>query len=199
MTRNSTSALRTVALIAAIGAPSIGSAQDPPRGSAGALGTVTLTRADYDRLIDLANRKPAGPEAPPVAGALTRADIRARVDGAVARATIHVDGEVFRNGMTKVPLIKGATLLDARADNRPLPVVAEGDTHLAVLTGPATFSATLEIGAALSLTPGRGAFTLPVPIAGSATATIDVPGEQTDVHLSRGIVLRRSVGWRTAR
>ncbi len=133
-----------------------------------------------------------------MAGALTRADIRARVDGVVARATIHVDGEVFRNGMTKVPLIKGATLLDARADNRPLPVVAEGDTHLAVLTGPATFSATLEIGAALSLTPGRGAFTLPVPIAGSATATIDVPGEQTDVHLSRGIVLRRSsAGGRT--
>ena len=141
MTRNSTFVLRTVALLAAISAPAIASAQDPPRGSVGQLGTVTLTRADYDRLIDLANRKPAGPEAPPVAGALTRADIRARVDGVVARATIHVDGEVFRNGMTKVPLIKGATLLDARADNRPLPVVAEGDTHLAVLAGPATFSA----------------------------------------------------------
>ena len=198
MTRNSTFVVRTVVLLGAISAPAIASAQDPPRGSVGQLGTVTLTRADYDRLIDLANRKPAGPEAPPVAGALTRADIRARVDGVVARATIHVDGEVFRNGMTKVPLIKGATLLDARADSRPLPVVAEGDTHLAVLAGPATFSATLEIGAALSLTPGRAAFTLPVPIAGSATATIDVPGDQTDVHLSRGIVLRRSsAGGRT--
>ena len=31
-----------------------------------------------------------------------------------------------------------------------------------------------------------------MPIAGSATATIDVPGDQTDVHLSSGIVLRRT-------
>src|SRR5262245_44253397 len=33
---------------------------------------------------------------------------------------------------------------------------------------------------------------LPVPIAGTATAVITVPGDQTEVHLSRGIVLRRS-------
>ena len=101
----------------------------------GGAGTVTLTRADYDRLLDLASRKPGGPEAPPVAAALTRANIRARVDGLVARATMQVDGEVFRTGMTKVPLIKGATLLDARADNRPLPVIAEGETHLAIVPG----------------------------------------------------------------
>ena len=103
-----------------------------------------------------------------------------------------VEGEVFRSGVAKVPLIKGATLLEARAENQPLPVVAEGDLHVAFLTGPSTFAATLEVGTPLSFTPGRGAFVLPVPIAGSATAVIDVPGDQTDVHLSQGIVLRRS-------
>ncbi|HEY7055219.1 MAG TPA: hypothetical protein VH458_01780, partial [Vicinamibacterales bacterium] len=182
------STTRTIAAAVFLLTPAIGGAQDVARSAVGSAGTVTLTRTEYDRLLDLASRKPGGPEAPPVPAALTRADVRVRVNGTVARATIQVDGEVFRNGIAKVPLIKGATLLEARADNRPLPVVAEGDTHLAVLAGPAVFSATLEIGAALSLTPGRGAFTLPVPIAGSATATIDVPGDQTDVHLSTGII-----------
>src|SRR4029079_18211805 len=33
---------------------------------------------------------------------------------------------------------------------------------------------------------------LPVPAAGSVTATIDVPGDQTDVRLSSGLILRRA-------
>jgi len=127
-----------------------------------------------------------------VAAALTRADISVRIDGPVARATMLVEGQVFRSGVVKVPLINGATLLDARAENRPLPVVAEGDLHVAFLPGPTTFAATLEVGTPLSFTPGRGTFVLPVPIAGTATAVITVPGDQTDIHLSRGIVLRRS-------
>jgi hypothetical protein len=109
-----------------------------------------------------------------------------------------VDGEVFRAGMAKVMLIKNATLLDARMDNRPLPVIAEGGGHVALVTGPGTFSATLDVGTALSFSPGRGAFVLPVPAAASVTATIDVPGDQTDVHLSTGLILRRSsAGGRT--
>jgi hypothetical protein len=44
----------------------------------------------------------------------------------------------------------------------------------------------------LTFSPGRAAFLLPVPNAGAATATIDVPGEQADVRLSAGLILRRS-------
>jgi len=171
--------------------PALAAAQDTSR-PLGPAGTVTLSRTEYDRLLDLANRKPSPPDAAPVAAALTRADIRVRVDATVARATMLVEGEVFRSGVAKVPLIKGATLLEARAENQPLPVVAEGDLHVAYLAGPSTFAATLNVGAPLSFTPGRAAFVLPVPIAGTATAVIDVLGDQTDVHLSRGIVLRRS-------
>ena len=70
--------------------------------------------------------------------------------------------------------------------------------HVALVPGPGTFSATLEVGSALTFAPGRGSFVLPVPGAGSATATIDVPGDQTDVHLSTGLILRRtSTGGRT--
>src|SRR5262249_19477167 len=168
--------------------PAAQDARIPP----GLPGTVTLTRTDYDRLLDLASVRPRGADQAPVAAALTRADIRATVAGGSARATMRVDGEAFRPGMSKVVLIKNATLLDARSDARPLPVIAEGGAHVALVAGPATFSATLEIGAPIAYAPGRASFILPVPGAGSATATIDVPGEQADVHVLGGLIQRRA-------
>ena len=181
-----------VSLFVVFLAPLVASAQELPGGPRGGAGTVTLTRVDYDRLLDLGSHPAAAADQPPLPAALTRADLRVRVEGTVARATIQVDGEVFRSGTMKVPLIKGATLLDARMADRPLPLAAEGDTHFAILPGPAAFSATLETGTPLVMTPGRGSFTIAVPPAGSATATIDIPGDQMDVRLSRGLILRRS-------
>ena len=191
--------LWSLAAIAVVAVPWQVLAQELPRAAPGAPGTVTMTRAEYDRLADLAGLKPPRVESAPIAAALTRADIRVRVTGSTARATLHLDGEVFRPGVARVPLVTNATLLDARMDNKPLPLVSEGTTHVALVAGPGTFSATLEIGSALTFTPGRGSFVLPVPAAGSATATIDVPGDQTDVHLSSGLILRRSsAGGRTS-
>jgi hypothetical protein len=114
------------------------------------------------------------------------------VDANAARATMSVDGQAFRQGVSRVTLIGNAILLDARMDNRPLPVAVENGSHVAFVNGPSTFAATLEVGSPLTFTPGRGSFVLPVPNAGSATATIDVPGEQADVHVSTGLILRRS-------
>jgi hypothetical protein len=179
--------LVSTAFLALVIAPPAFAQGLPPGGP----GTVTLSRADYDRLLDLSLRKPVPVETAPAA-ALTRADIRVRVAGASARATMRVDGDVFRAGVARVPLIKGATLLEARMDNRPLPVVADANAHVALVQGPGPFSATLEVGTSLTFSPGRGAFVLPVPAAGSVTATIDVPGDQTDVHLSTGLIQRRS-------
>ena len=164
----------------------------------GPAGTVTLSRTDYDRLLDLASRQPRPPDSAPLPAALTRADIRARVDAGAVRATMTVNGEVFQTGSVKVPLISNATLLDARSTDRPLPLVAEGNAHVAVVTGPASFSATLEWGTSITASPGRGSFVLPVPPAGSVTATFDVPGEQSDLRVTPGLVLRRtSAGGRT--
>jgi Carboxypeptidase regulatory-like domain len=158
----------------------------------GPAGTVTLSRTDYDRLLDLASRQPAPPDRAPLAAALTRADLRVRVANGTVRATMSVDGEVFQAGTVKVSLISNATLLDARMADRALPLVADGNAHVAVLTGPSTFSATLEWGSAVTTTPGRGSFVLPVPPAGSATATFDMPGEQSDLRVSPGLVVRRT-------
>jgi Carboxypeptidase regulatory-like domain len=158
----------------------------------GSPGTVTLSRAEYDRLLDLAARRPSPIDLAPVGAVLNRAEIRVRVDGSSARATMRLDGEVLRPGIAKVVLVKGATLLEARLENRPLPVIAEGGAHVALVQGPGPFSATLETGSPLTFNPGRGSFVLPVPGAGSATATIDVPGDQTDVRLSAGLIQRRA-------
>ena len=180
----------TLMLVAAFTVSAPAAAQDG-RVAFGAPGTVTLSRAEYDRLIDLASTPRTGDQSP-VAAALTRADIRVRVDAQAARATMRLDGQVFRQGISRVNLIGNAILLDARMDNRPLPVAIENSAHVAFVAGPSAFSATLDVGAPLTFTPGRGSFVLPVPNAGSATATIDVPGEQADVRLSSGLILRRA-------
>ncbi len=181
--------LARVVIIATIlaGAAAAGVAQE--RGPAG---TVTLSRTDYDRLLDLAGGQPRPPDGAPLPAALTRTEIRVRVEAGVVRAAMTVEGEVFQTGAVKVPLIANATLLDARTADRPLPLLAEGNAHVAVVNGPATFSATLDWGSAITTSPGRGSFVLPVPPAGSATATFDVPGEQSDLRVSPGLVLRRA-------
>jgi hypothetical protein len=176
-------------LLLAAGNPAGAQAPRPPVGPSG---SVTLTRVEYDRLLDLAARRPATVDGLPTSGALTRADIRVRIDGGIARATMRLDGEVFRPGVAKIPLIKDATLLDAGVDNRALPIVTEGGTHFALVSGPAAFSASLEAGASVVFSPGRASFVLPVPHAGSATASIDVPGEQADVRVSSGLIVRRA-------
>ena len=180
----------TFALVVLLAIVPVASGQAPT--PVGYPGTVTLSRSDYDRLLDLAANRPAGPSTAPAAAALARADIRVRAGATTARATMRVDGEVFRPGVAKVPLIKDATLLDARLDTRPLPVMAESNTLVAFVNGPGAFVATLEAGSPITFVPGRASFVLPVPAAGSATAAIDVPGEQADVHVANGIVLRRA-------
>jgi hypothetical protein len=169
-----------------------------PAQERGPAGTVTMARTDYDRLLELASKQPRPPDSAPLPAALTRSDIQVRVVGGTVRATMSIEGEVFQTGTVKVPLIANATLLDARMADRPLPLVSEGNAHVAILTGPSAFSATLDWGTAVTTTPGRGSFVLPVPPSGSATATFDVPGEQSDLRVSPGLVLRRtSKGGRT--
>lgn len=166
-------------------------ASDTAAQERGPVGTVTLTRPEYDRLVDLAGRQAEPPEAPPSAAALSKADVRVRVDGVTAVGTMALRGEVFGTGVFKVPLIAGATLIDARSDDRPLPLIVENNVHTAVVSGPSTFSTVLGWASPVSYSPGRGSFVLRVPASGSAAATIDVPGERSEVQVSPGLVLRR--------
>ena len=176
----------------------VAAAQDRPRLPQGPAGTVTLTVADYDRLIDRAALPRPPADAPPLAAVVARADLRARVIGDTARGTLHLEGEVFGRGHVKVPLVSRAMLVDARADGRALPLLHEGDSHAAVLPGPGPFSITMDWAVPLAAAPGRVSFVLPVPAAGTSTATLDLPGDPPDVRVEPGAVTRRqSAGGRT--
>ena len=167
------------------------SAQQPPRPN-DTPRAVTLTLAEYNRLIDLAGRPTQAPTAAPVAAVLASSDLRVRVDRDTARGVFTVNGDALRSGVSRVNLISGATLIDASAAGRPLPLVADGAAHTALIPGPGPFSLTLEWGAPLTFRPGRAAFVLPVPKSGTARATFDIPGDQADVRLSSGLVTRRT-------
>jgi hypothetical protein len=160
-------------------------AQQPPR-------AVTLTLAEYNRLIDLAARPSPAQAIAPVAAVLASSELRVRVDRDTARGVFTVNGDALRSGVSRVNLLSGATLIDASAGGRPLPLVAEGAAHTALIPGPGPFSLTLEWGAPLTFRPGRAAFVLPVPQSGTARATFDLPGDQADVRLSSGLVTRRT-------
>jgi hypothetical protein len=191
MTKRLITAFTAVATIAGTAAAQVPAPGETPR-------TVTLALREYNRLVDLAERPSPGPVAPPVPAVLASADLRVRVERDTARGVFNLSGDVLRAGLSRVDLVSGATLVDATAAGRPVPLIADGGAHSALLPGPAPFSLTLEWGGPLKFAPGRASFVLPVPAAGAARATIDVPGDQADVHLSAGLVTRRSTsGGRT--
>jgi hypothetical protein len=168
-------------------------AQERPRLPQGPAGTVTLPVADYDRLVDRAAQPETRPDPPPVPAVVSRADLRARVAADTARGTLRLDGETFERGLVKVLLVSGATLLEARADARPLPLLREGESHTAVLAGPAPFSLTLDWAAPITTAPGRASFALPAPAGGTIAATLDLPGDPEDVRVDPGIITRRQM------
>jgi hypothetical protein len=172
--------------------PLASAAQQPPRPNETPR-AVTLTLAEYNRLIDLAARPAQGSNAPPIAAVLASADLRIRVDRDTARGVFNMAGDALRPGVSRVSLLAGATVTEAHAGGRPLPLVADGNAHTALVPGPGPFALTLEWGAPLVFKPGRASFVLPVPKSGTARAIIDLPGEQADVHLSAGLVTRRTV------
>jgi hypothetical protein len=154
---------------------------------------VTMTLAEYNRLLDLAARAPAAPAAAPVAAVVSSAVLKVTVDRESARGVFNLAGQVLQNGVSRVPLLNGATLIDANAAGRPVPLVADGQALTALIAGPGPFALTLEWGGPLVFRPGRASFVLPVPQAGAARAQIDLPGEQADVRLSAGLITRRTV------
>jgi hypothetical protein len=167
-------------------------AQQPPRPTETSR-AVTLSLTEYNRLIDLASRPPQGALVAPVAAVLASANLRVRVERDTARGVFAVVGDALRPGVSRVSLLSGATLIDANAGGRPLPLIADGNAHTALIPGPGPFSLSLEWGAPLQFKPGRASFVLPVPQAGTARATFDLPGDQADVHLSSGLITGKSI------
>jgi hypothetical protein len=152
-----------------------------------ATGNVTLPLEEYNKLVEQAAKPPKAPDTPPFPYIVKNVQMNLQVAGESVTGTIMLEGEVFAKGDRKVLLVGGMVVLDAQQRGRELPI----DAGTAVLTGPAEFAVTVEAGLPLSVEPGRASFTLPVPAAGTVRLTLSVPGDQTQVTLSPGLITSR--------
>ena len=155
-------------------------------------GNVTLTLAEYNRLVELASKSSKQRETPPLPYAIKRVDMKLHVTNETVLGTLQLDGEVFSKGAAKVPLTTGLTILNARQEGKNLPLEVEGSTSIAVLPGAAEFSVALDTGMALAIEPGRASFNLPVPSAGSIRLQLVIPGDHSMVRISPGLITSRT-------
>jgi hypothetical protein len=155
-------------------------------------GNVTLSLDEYNRLLALANRPGKHSDLPPLPYILKRADLKFRVSNDDVLGSVQLEGETLGAVAAKVPLTTGMTVLDARQGARPLPLLLDNGTHVAVLPGESEFSVNLDAGLPLAIETGRASFVLPVPSAGSVRLVLTVPGERANVQLNHGIITHRA-------
>jgi Carboxypeptidase regulatory-like domain len=155
-------------------------------------GNVTLTLAEYNRLVELASKTSKQREAPPLPYAIKRVEMKLHITNATVLGTLQLDGEVFSKGAAKVPLTTGLTILNARQEGKSLPLEQEGSTTKAILPGGAEFSVALDTGMPLAIEAGRASFNLPVPAAGSVRLQLVIPGDHSMVRISPGLVTSRT-------
>lgn len=155
-------------------------------------GNVTLPIAEYNKLLDLARKPPKKPEAPPLAYSIQHADLKFHVGQESVLGTVQLDGAVFNQGETKVPLTSGMTILDAHQQNKALPLEQEGPMATAILPGPAEFSVMLDAGMQLEIGAGRASFKLPVPAAGSVRLSLVIPGDHSNIKINPGLITGRT-------
>jgi hypothetical protein len=162
-------------------------------------GNVTLTLDEYNKLMELAAKPPKKNDLPPLPYSIKHAALKLRVENDGVLGTVQLEGEVFRKGVSKVPLTTGMTILDAHQNGKGVPLEQENGTHTALLSGPGEFSVDLETGLPLRIDAGRASFSLPVPTAGSVQLALTIPGDHTFAQISPGLITsRKSENGRTA-
>lgn len=156
-------------------------------------GTVALPLSEYDKLLDLSEKRAKPPEPPPAPWVIASADARIKVTDDQARGTLTITGEVFRKGPTDVPLVTASTLLGARLANRALPLWNHDGMCAAVIDGPSPFTVELDWATAVTAEPGRASFMLQPPAASSVRVRVELPVETADVHLEPGLITAKSL------
>jgi hypothetical protein len=167
------------------------STSEVPLPTAASAGTVTLSLAEYNRLVEMATRQPKPLDAAPLPFVLTRAVFKLRVEKQTLTGTVSIDGTSLNQGPVKAPLTTGLTILQADQLGHPLPLLLEGSSHAAILNGPGPFAVSLGVASALSIDAGRASFLLPVPLAGSSLLSLELPGNHANVHVNPGIITKR--------
>src|SRR3954453_18086779 len=88
-------------------------------------GNVTLTLDEYNRLVALAAKPPKKPDAAPLPYSIKHSDVKLRVENNSVTGSVELEGEVFRKGVSKVPLTSGMTILDAHQSGIGVPMIQE--------------------------------------------------------------------------
>ena len=159
--------------------------------ASGTAGTVTLSLSEYNRLVELSNRKDKTSDEVPLPFVLSRAVFKLRVENQTLVGTVDIDGSLLAKGSVKTPLTTALTILEAKQSNLPLPLLQEGTSHAAILNGPGPFAVSLGVAAPLTIEAGRASFTLPVPLASSSILTLELPGNHANVRIEPGLVTNR--------
>ncbi len=154
-------------------------------------GNVTLTLDEYNKLMELAAKPPKKSDLAPLPYSIKHADLKLHVENDGVRGTVQVEGEIFRKGVSKVPLTTGMTVLDAHQNGKGVPLLQENGTHMALLPGPGEFSVALDTGLPLRIEAGRASFSLPAPAAGSVQLSLVIPGDHTFANISSGLITSR--------
>ena len=157
----------------------------------GSPGTVTLSLAEYNRLVEISTRKAKTPDEVPLPYVLSHAVFKLRVENQTLVGTVEIDGALLQKGAVKTPLTTALTILEAKQLNNPLPLLQEGPHHAAILNGPGPFAVSLRVAAPLAIEAGRASFTLPVPLASSSTLSLELPGNHANVRIEPGLVTNR--------
>ncbi len=185
-------ALILILFIAAVAAGQVrNTTVSAPLPAPGTTGTVTLSLSEYNRLVELANRKDKLPDEVPLPFVLSRALFKLRVENQTLVGTVDIDGSLLAKGSVKTPLTTALTILEAKQSNNPLPLLQEGSSHAAILNGPGPFAVSLGVAAPLTIEAGRASFTLAVPLASSSILTLELPGSHANVHIEPGLVTSR--------
>src|SRR5579863_2915554 len=154
-------------------------------------GNVTLTLDEYNKLVELAAKPAKHPDIAPLPYSIKHADLTLHIENDGVRGTVQLEGEVFRKGVSKVPLTNGMTILDAHQNGKGVALLQENGTHTALLPGPGEFSIALDTGIPLRIEAGRASFSLPAPAAGSVQVSVIIPGDHTIANLNSGLITSR--------
>ena len=137
-----------------------------------ASGNVTLPLGEYNKLVDQASKQAKKPDSPPSQYALNRAELRLEASNDSAVGKIHLAGETLINGVIKLPLLSGATLVEAKQGGSvSLPLLREGVENTALLDGPGPFEIEMEAMLPLTIDPGRATLRIPPTNAASVRLT----------------------------
>jgi hypothetical protein len=163
-------------------------------------GWVVLPVDEYRNLHARAYPAEREPEPPPVEATLTRVDYDLRIDTDLASGRASLTVDVLKDGWVRVPVPSGLLVREARLDGKLVSLVpfpgAPGSKSMgqlsALLSHSGRFVLQLDVALPVTSTTGEESITLPSTVSGVTHASVQLPRQGVDVHLTGGLLSEKS-------